>query len=134
MNKKIQIVYDKQCPACSKYCELVQSYAYAESVSLIDARAKSDLMAEITRRGLDIDEGMVVAVGDELHYGAQGIHALATLDNRRGLFNRANRILFGNRHLVHVLYPLMRSVRNFFLKLLGIARINNLKLRGREKF
>jgi hypothetical protein len=29
---------------------------------------------------------------------------------------------------------LMRSMRNFLLKLLGVGRINNLNVRGRDKF
>lgn len=134
MNKKIEVVFDKQCPACSMYCELVQSSADPETVNLIDARDDSDLMAEITNRGLDIDEGMVVTVNGDLHYGAEAIHVLASLDARSGLFNRANRVLFKNIRVAHLLYPMMRSVRNLLLKVLGVARINNLKVRGRDKF
>lgn len=134
MSTKIEIVFDKQCPACSKYCELVQSTANPETVSLIDARDKSDLMDEITRRGLDIDDGMVVSVEGELHYGAKAIHALAEMDKGRGLFNRANRFLFKNRRVAQILYPCMRSVRNLLLKLLGVGRINNLGVSGKDKF
>jgi predicted DCC family thiol-disulfide oxidoreductase YuxK len=134
LSTKIQIVYDKQCPACSKYCELVQSSADPETVNLIDARDESDLMVEITGRGLDIDEGMVVAVEGQLHYGAEAIHALAEMDSGRGLFNRANRLLFKNRHVARILYPCMRGVRNLLLKLLGVGRINNLAVIGRDKF
>lgn len=134
MSTKMQIVFDKQCPACSKYCELVQSSADPGSVSLIDARDKSDLMDEITSRGLDIDEGMVVSVEGELHYGGKAIHALAKMDSGRGLFNHANRVLFRNRHVAKALYPCLRSVRNLLLKLLGVGRINNLGVNGRDKF
>jgi len=134
MSTKIEIVFDKKCPACSKYCELVQSSADPGTVSLIDARQNSDLMVEITSRGLDIDEGMVVSAEGKLHYGAEAIHALAEMDSGRGLFNHANRLLFKSRHVARILYPCLRSVRNLLLKLLGVGRINNLGVSGRDKF
>ena len=95
---KVQIVYDKECPACSYYCELYQSTASAEEgeerIELLDARETSSLMGEITAREWDIDEGMVVAVDGELHYGGDAISKLAQLDDRRGWFSRLNRLLF----------------------------------------
>lgn len=133
-DKAIQVVYDKQCPACSLYCELVHSNAGSEEVQLIDARDDGDLMADITSQGLDIDEGMVVKVDGELHFGADAIQVLATKGDHNSLFGRANRLLFKNHRLAHTLYPLLRSVRNLLLKLLRVRRINNLGISGRDKF
>ena len=45
--------------------------------ALVDARKGGcALMDEITARGLDIDEGMVVKVGNDLHYGSDAIFEL----------------------------------------------------------
>lgn len=134
MSEQIRIVYDKECPACHAYCRLAKANAGPEEVVLIDARDKSDLMEEITNRGLDIDEGMVVAVGGELHYGADAIHILARVQQEKTLFNHANRLLFKKARIARLLYPLLRAVRNFLLKLLGVKRINNLNQPGNDKF
>lgn len=137
-DKEVQIVYDKQCPACSQYCELYQTATQKRSphvqVRLVDARDPSAVMTSITANGLDIDEGMVVAVGAELHYGADAIHALALLNKPRGWFGRVNRMLFGYAPVARLLYPLMKSIRNLLLKYLGVKRINNLQVPGRERF
>ena len=134
MSDNIDIVYDKQCPACSAYCEMAQASGQPAPVNLIDARDESDLMAEITARGWDIDDGMVVRLQGSLYYGAEAIHELARRDTGRRLFNRINRLLFKHPRAARVLYPCLRSVRNLLLKLLGVGRINNLGVQGRDRF
>ncbi len=134
MSEKIRIVYDKQCPACSAYCLLAKAHAEPGQIELIDAREQSDLMTEITRRGMDIDEGMVVEIEGELHYGADGIHRLATAANKTNFFNRFSRLLFKSERVANLLYPLMKAVRNILLRLMGIRRINNLEQLGNDRF
>lgn len=133
-SEPVQVVYDKQCPVCHAYCRLVESPLGADRVTLIDARDDSELMAEITRRGLDIDQGMVVRTGDELYYGADAIVQLARLGPGNRMFDRINRLLFKQPRLAHVCYPLMRSVRNVLLKILRVDKINNLGRPGVGKF
>ncbi|MEM7363574.1 MAG: DCC1-like thiol-disulfide oxidoreductase family protein [Pseudomonadota bacterium] len=133
MNKTIRIVYDKQCPVCDQYCLLAEKHTPQE-VTLIDARQSSELMNEITRRGLDIDDGMVVEVDGVLHYGADAIHALALLSPRSGVFNFVNRVMFQNAKVARFMYPLLRSCRNVLLKILGISRINNLRHPNNRRF
>ncbi len=134
MSGTTRIVYDKQCPACSAYCELAKANAPHAEIELIDARAASDLMVEITRRGMDIDEGMVVAIDGQLYFGADGIHRLATAADTTNLFNRFSRLLFGNRFMANLLYPWLKSARNVLLKLKGVRKINNLKRPGSDRF
>ena len=100
----------------------------------IDARDDSEIMNEITSLGLDIDEGMVVRVGDEIHYGADAIHELTKLSSEKGFVNTAARLSFGSRRLARLLYPLFKSLRNLLLKVLGKSRINNLQRTGNDRF
>jgi len=139
-NDKLQIVYDKQCPACSLYCDLYKASAEDGQVELLDARDSSALMDRITGLGLDIDDGMVVATAPEdgsegeLLYGAEAIQALAARDSGSGVFNAFDRMLFKHPRLAGLLYPVLRTFRNLLLKLLGVDRINNLKIAGRDRF
>lgn len=48
----------------------------------------SEVMDDITAAGLDVDQGMVLKVGERLYYGSDAIHVLALLSSRSGLFNR----------------------------------------------
>ena len=78
------VVYDKQCPACDYYCNLVRIRESVGRLVLVDARDGGPIMEEITAKGLDIDQGMVVKVGEQLYYGSDAIHALALMGTNRG--------------------------------------------------
>jgi predicted DCC family thiol-disulfide oxidoreductase YuxK len=132
--REILLVYDRQCPMCDAYCRRVRIGESAGSLRLINARDRSAIMDEITSRGLDIDQGMVLKVGQTLYYGADAIHALSLLSSRSGVFNRLTYRVFGSRALSRVLYPILRVARNLLLKALGRTRINNLDLPGNDRF
>lgn len=131
---KIILVYDKECPACDNYCQVVRIRKDIGELQLVDARDDSEAMADITARGLDIDEGMVLILDDQLYYGSDAIHALALISSRSGFFNRMNYHLFRSAKVSGFLYPVLRACRNLLLKILGKTRINNLKLPGKDRF
>jgi len=124
----ILLVYDRGCPACHFYCQLVRVRRTAGDLKLINARELHPVMEEITAAGLDIDQGMVLKLNGQLYYGADAIHMLSLLSTRSGLFNRFNYLLFRNRHLARWLYPPLRACRNLLLKLLRRRKIDNLDM------
>ena len=130
----ILLVYDKQCPACDYYCSLARIRETVGNLVLVDAREDSPVMREITEAGLDIDEGMVLKVGDQLYYGADAIHRLSLMSTRAGVFNRLSYWCFRSERFSRVLYPLLKACRNLLLKILRRTRINNLDLDGRDRF
>ena len=124
--RPVKLIYDGQCPFCDHYCRLVRLRDTVGELVLIDARQPGEEMAEVTRLGLDIDQGMVLMVGDEVYYGADAMRVLARMSSRSGMFNRLNYWMFRSRPMARVLYPVLRACRNFLLKLLGRSKINNL--------
>jgi hypothetical protein len=92
------------------------------------------VLERISAAGLDIDEGMVLFVGDELYYGADAIHMLALLGTRSGFFNRLTYHCFRSRRISKILYPLLKAARNLLLKVLRRRRINNLRVAGNDRF
>jgi hypothetical protein len=130
----IVLVYDKQCPACDFYCNLVRIRADVGELILVDARDGGPVMEQITARGFDIDQGMVLKVGTELYYGSHAIHALSLMSTRTGLFNRAAYWSFRSRGAARILYPVLRAMRNLLLKSLGKTKINNLRIEGNDRF
>ena len=130
----IALVYDQQCPVCSMYCRMVRLRESVGALTLVDARDGGPVVDEITARGWDIDQGMVLKLDKELYYGADAIHMLSLISSRSGLFNRLNYRLFKNPKLAKLFYPLLRSGRNLLLKILGRSKINNLNIPGNEKF
>lgn len=133
-SRQVVVVYDKQCPACDYYCNLLRIRESVGRLVLVDARESSPIMAEITASGLDIDQGMVVKVDDELYYGADAVHVLALMGTNRGLFNRLAYWIFRSRAVSKMLYPALKGCRNLLLKALGRTKINNLGISGNDHF
>jgi predicted DCC family thiol-disulfide oxidoreductase YuxK len=131
---EVLVVYDKECPACDYYCTMVRIKESVGRLVLVDARDGGPLMDEITAKGLDIDQGMVVKIGTEMYYGSDAIHVLALMGTNKGFFNRLCYWSFRSKSVSHVLYPMLRACRNLLLKLLGKTKINNLKVAGHDHF
>ena len=132
--EEILLIYDKECPVCDNYCRLVRVEESAGNLKLIDAREPSDVLAEISALGLDIDQGMVLKMDGQLYYGADAIHALALASSRSGFFNRLNYLIFYSSRVSRFVYPALRGGRNLLLKILGKTKINNLGRENNERF
>ena len=133
-NAKVVVVYDYECPACDYYCHMLRIKNSIGEIQLVDARVSSEFLDEITARGLDIDQGMVVIVDDNWYYGADAIHVISLMSSRSGLFNRFNYWVFKSRWLSRLFYPVLRYFRKVLLKILGKTKINNLAKPGNDRF
>ena len=133
-DEDILLIYDKECPACDYYCKLVRMRESVGNFILVNARDAGPIMDEITAAGLDIDQGMVLKIGDSLYYGSDAIHTLSVLGTRSGFFNRLTYWCFRSRRVSRVLYPIFRAMRNLLLKALRKTKINNLGLPDNRRF
>ena len=133
-DEEILLVYDKECPMCDNYCQIVRINESVGKLRIVDARESSEVLDEITAQGLDIDQGMVLKMGGEIYYGSDAIHALALISSRSGVFNRLNYWIFRSKTAARMLYPVLKACRNVLLKVLGKTKINNLGISGNDKF
>ena len=124
--RKILLVYDNECPVCSNYCQMVRIRESIGELTLISSRDDSAIVREVTGKGLNLDQGMVLKIDDCLYFGADTIHTLALLGSRSGVFNRINYWVFRSKTRSRILYPILRFGRNMLLKILGRTKINNL--------
>ena len=132
--EQILLVYDRECPACNAYCKVVKIRESVGDLRIVDARKNSEVMNEITAQGLDIDQGMVLKMGEQLYYGADAIHTLALIGSRSVILNRLNYWMFKSKIISRVFYPLLRASRNLLLKILKKTKINNLKDKSNDRF
>ncbi len=130
----ILLVYDKECPACNYYGELARIRESVGNLILVNARDGGPVMDEITAAGLDIDQGMVLKVGNKLYYGRDALHSLSLMSTRSGIFNRLSYFLFRSKRVSALLYPVLRSGRNLLLKSLKKTKINNLDTPHNDRF
>lgn len=113
------IVYDGQCPFCSRYVTLLRLRDTLGRVELINAREGGPIVDEIVAAGIDLDEGMALKMNGRLYHGDECIHRLALLSTPSTTFNRINGAIFRSRAMSRALYPVLRSGRNAILRLLG---------------
>ena len=113
------LVYDGDCPFCSRYVRLVRLRVALGHVARVDARRGGALVEEVSAAGFDLDQGMVLEMEGRYYHGADCIHRIALLSTPSGLFNRANAVIFRSRTLSRLLYPVLRRGRNATLRLLG---------------
>ena len=132
--EEITLVYDKECPACNNYCQVVRIRESIGELKIVNARDNSEIMKEITAQGLDIDQGMVLKMGNKYYYGSDAIHMLALISSNSGVFNRLNYWLFKSKTISYILYPILRFFRNLLLKILGKSKINNLNEKNNDQF
>ena len=117
------MVYDGECPFCSRYVSMVRLREAVGTVRLVNAREADPLVDDLKRAGFDLDEGMVLVMGGRRYHGADCINMLAMLSTPVGGFNRLNAVVFRSRTAARLLYPVLRAGRNLVLRLLGRTRI-----------
>ena len=119
----IMLVYDGECPVCSAYCRALAIRQLESRFELVNARQYHPILEIINEKGLNLDEGFVLKLGNEYFHGADAIHRLALISTGAGLFNRLNYLIFKSTYLSRILYPLLRTGRNILLYLLGRKKL-----------
>ena len=128
----LMLVYDGECPFCSRYVTLVRLREAVGPVQLIDARQGGPVVEKIQRMGYDINEGMVLVDGETIYFGEDCIHRLALLSSPSTTFNRMNAAIFRSKTASDLLYPVLKLGRRGILTLLGRRRIAPAAARSHE--
>jgi predicted DCC family thiol-disulfide oxidoreductase YuxK len=118
-----KIIYDGDCPFCASYVGLLRLRETYGEVEVMNARECPELVEELARRNLDLDDGMVLALNGEYFHGSECVHRLALLASRSNAFNTINKWIFERKKVAAVLYPFLRAGRNLSLRILGIKKI-----------
>lgn len=115
----ISLIYDGECPACAAYVRLLRLRAAAGTLTLIDARQAPERVAQLRLQGFEINQGMVLEVGQARYAGAQALHMLALMASPANFLNRVMIWLFSNEARARFTYPLLAAGRKILLSILG---------------
>jgi predicted DCC family thiol-disulfide oxidoreductase YuxK len=112
------VLYDGACPACAHYVAAT-GLAGRPDIALIDARQRPELVAEHAAAGRKIDEGMVVAMGGTMHFGADATCKLAEIGRPTTFWERFLLWFVGRAPWARALYPGLSAGRRWVLRRLG---------------
>ena len=73
LDNEITIVYDGECPFCTAYIKIVKLKSNFSKVLMVNAREGGEVVERIKKIPLDLDEGMVVKIGDNYFHGHECI-------------------------------------------------------------
>lgn len=125
MTNASYIVYDGECPFCTRYVKLLRLREALGAVEIVDARSDHPIVAFLRDRKIDLDEGMALVQDGQISVGDECIHKIALLTTPSDSFNRLNAWIFRSATASRLLYPVLRFCRNTTLKVLGRNKLNS---------
>lgn len=117
------LIYDGECPFCSRYAHLTRLRETVGGLRLINARDGGAEVTAAVRAGYRLDDGMLLHLDGQDHYGADCLNRLALLSSRSTLFNRLTHVMFRSPGVSRVTYPALRAGRGLILRLMGRRRL-----------
>lgn len=117
------LLFDGDCPFCAAFVKMQRLRAAGVNLKLIDAREQPELVASFFQKGLDINDGMIMRVGDTIYFGGDVLHMVALMTGPAGPLNRVLAKAFANRSVARFVYPALRAGRNASIAVLGRKKI-----------
>lgn len=121
-NKTIYVIYDGECYFCNHFIKAMRIKNVVDNLVLVNART-DDYQALLKDHQFDLNEGMLVIIGDKYYHAAEAASILAALTTPLTLFNKLNYVLFNNKITAQYWYPICRYFRNLALKVRGVPPI-----------
>lgn len=113
------LIYDGECPFCTRYARLTRLRQTVGEVRLINARDNTREVEAAITAGFTLNDGMLLHLGGRYYHGAQCLNRLALLSSRSTLFNRLTYAIFRSPTASRLFYPALRTGRNLLLRLIG---------------
>tara|TARA_B100000989_G_scaffold287898_1_gene257988 strand:- start:1299 stop:2342 length:1044 start_codon:yes stop_codon:yes gene_type:complete len=120
----IFLIYDNECLLCRQSATALRLKDAVGKLTTINARTEHPLVKEVTSKGYDLNEGIIVKYNDHFYYGTDAIHMLALLSSPVGIFNRLNASLFKYKLSAKLLYPFFKAIRKLLLIIRRTPKIN----------
>jgi predicted DCC family thiol-disulfide oxidoreductase YuxK len=118
------LLYDGDCPACSAYVAIARLRQLYPDLRIASARTEPDLVAELRRKGYEINDGMVLSLESKIYYAAEATRIIAILgQGSSSRWRRAALGMIGTASWSRPLYPWLNRGRLLLLRILGRKQI-----------
>jgi predicted DCC family thiol-disulfide oxidoreductase YuxK len=112
MNYIIDVYYDKECPFCNNYAQVLQ-LKQNHTLRIVNARQSHNKIHAFKQKGFDINEGMIIEVNNNRIY--QGADAIAFLNQCAS----KPQFIYDTNLFKYMIYPCIKLVRKLILWMLG---------------
>lgn len=110
------VVFDGQCPFCRAYVASLKDND-EDLLTKVDARCTPALVEQLATENIDINGGIVLLQGSRLYQGSEALTRLAKQHASPAWFASLPHRLLRYRRLSSLLYPMLRLLRNTYLRL-----------------
>jgi predicted DCC family thiol-disulfide oxidoreductase YuxK len=112
------LLYDGECPVCSRFVAWTRLQASRPGIRLADARQEPELVAMVRAKGIEINDSFCLSINGELVHGAAAMALIGQLAQPSGLFAR---LVVGSlaSDVGGRFYPVLVRGRKLLLWLLG---------------
>jgi predicted DCC family thiol-disulfide oxidoreductase YuxK len=118
------LLYDGDCPACSAYVAMARLRQLYPDLRIVSARTEPDLVAELRRKGYEINDGMVLSLEGKIYYATEATRMIAILGRDSSpRWRQAALGMIGTAPWSRRLYPWLNRGRLLLLRILGRRRI-----------
>ena len=118
LKQKITLYYDKQCPFCSKYANLLKLKENFK-ISLKDARKNLDEIALVCG-SLNINDGFIVLYKNDCFQGAKALAFLNSAIDKTTLLGKLHFFFCYDNLFSNFLYKFLFILRKIILFILGV--------------
>ena len=118
MNNSLIFIYDRQCPFCKNFAELIELKSGLNDIKIINARENKKLIP----KGYDIDQnGAILINGDSHLYGDKAINFICSkIKNPSSSLLKIISLTFASKQRARFLFPFLIFSRRFTLRLKGV--------------
>ena len=81
----LEVLYNGECPFCRSYVAYCRLKEFFPDVILTDARTVPDRVAEYRGKGIEINEGMIVAYHGAIYHGDAAMTVLTQISRPNAL-------------------------------------------------
>lgn len=117
LKQKLTLYYDKQCPFCSKYANLLKLKENFE-ITLKDARENQSKISLICEH-LNINDGFIVVYKDDCFQGAKALAFLNSAVDKTTFLGKLHFFFRYDNLFSNSLYKLFFILRKIILFILG---------------
>jgi predicted DCC family thiol-disulfide oxidoreductase YuxK len=119
----LYVIYDGECYFCNHTAKALKIKKAVGELVLLNARESHELIDEAVRRGLDVNEGIVVYYHHAFYHGKEAINFLNKLADQSTVTSKLTHLIYKNKVMTFLGYPLLKSLRNVTLALRGTTKI-----------